>query len=218
MVVCASACLHSAYATAVRQAASPTEPPICDTAGVNTSPDISPEIALNRLCEGNERFAEGRPRPHFSPAERQALAAGQRPWAVIVGCSDSRVPVEALFDVGPGDVFVVRSAGHVMSEAGYASVRYAVQELGANLVVVLGHEDCGAVTAALSGEAPDYLRPVTDHIHANATSLPEAVDEHVAESVSELRVWFDEAGFSADRPVVIGAAYQLASGEVHWLD
>ena len=191
---------------------------ICDTSAMTTPTDISPEAALNKLREGNERFAEGRPLPHFTPAQRHALTSGQRPWAVIVGCSDSRVPVEALFDVGPGEVFVVRSAGHVMSEAGYASVRYAVQELGAGLVVVLGHEDCGAVAATLSGDAPDYLRPVTDHVHADAATLPEAVDQHVAESVSELRVWFDAAGFSADRPVVIGAAYQLASGEVHWLD
>jgi carbonic anhydrase len=185
---------------------------------MTTPADTSAETALHNLREGNERFAEGRQKPHLSPAERSALTVGQRPWAVIVGCSDSRVPVEALFDVGPGDVFVVRTAGHVMAEAGYASVRYAVQELGANLVVVLGHEDCGAVAAALSGDAPEYLRPVTDHVHANAGTLAEAVDEHVAESVSELRVWFDEVGFSADRPVVIGAAYQLASGEVHWLD
>jgi carbonic anhydrase len=190
----------------------------CNTSRMTKPADIAPDAALHMLRDGNERFAEGRPRPHFSPAERQALTAGQRPWAVVVGCSDSRVPVEALFDVGPGEVFVVRSAGHVMSEAGYASVRYAVQELGAGLVVVLGHEDCGAVAAALSGEAPDYLRPVTDHVHATAATLPEAVDQHVAESVSELREWFDAAGFPSDRPAVIGAAYQLASGEVHWLD
>ena len=105
-----------------------------------------------------------------------------------------------------------------MSEAGYASVRYAVQELGANLVVVLGHEDCGAVSAALSGNAPEYLKPVTDHVHASAATLADAVDEHVSESVTELREWFDDAGFPDNDPVVIGAAYQLASGEVHWLD
>jgi len=177
-----------------------------------------PEIALHMLREGNERFAEGRQRPHFTPAERLGFVSGQRPWAVVVGCSDSRVPVEALFDVGPGDLFVVRTAGHVISDAGYASVRYAVQELGAHLVVVLGHEDCGAVAASRDGDAPDYLAPVTDHIHTDAPTLAEAVDQHAAESVAEMREWFDIAGFPADRPVVVGAAYQLASGEVHWLD
>ena len=185
---------------------------------MRTLPDIAPDAALFMLRKGNERYAEGRQRPHFTPEQRSTLKSGQRPWAAIVGCSDSRVPVEALFDVGPGEVFVVRSAGHVMSEAGYASIRYAVQELGAGLVVVLGHEDCGAVTAALKGTSPEYMKPVTDHIHADAPTLAEAVDQHVAESVAELREWFDDAGFPADHPVVIGAAYQLASGEVHWLD
>ncbi|NTU72215.1 MAG: carbonic anhydrase [Coriobacteriia bacterium] len=170
------------------------------------------------LREGNERFAEGRQKPHFTPAERHAFVEGQRPWAVVVGCSDSRVPVEALFDVGPGELFVVRTAGHVISAAGYASVRYAVEELEAHLVVVLGHEDCGAVAAARSGSAPAYLAPVTDHIHVEADTLAGAVDEHVVESVAEMREWFDAAGFPAESPVVIGAAYQLASGEVHWLD
>jgi carbonic anhydrase len=185
---------------------------------MQTPLDIEPEVALRMLRAGNGRFAEGRPRPHLTPAERRSLGGGQRPWAVIVGCSDSRVPVETLFDVRPGELFVVRSAGHVMSEAGYASVRYAVQELGASLVVVLGHEECGAVSAALSGNAPTYLKPVTDHVHATAPTLAEAVDQHVIESVAELREYFDAAGFNADRPVIIGAAYQLASGDVHWID
>jgi carbonic anhydrase len=144
--------------------------------------------------------------------------SGQRPWAVVVGCSDSRVPVEEVFDVGPGELFVVRTAGHVISEAGYASVRFAVQELGSQLVVVLGHEDCSAVAASRTGDTPGYLAAVTDHIHTDAPTLAEAVYQHVAESVAEMREWFDEAGFSAENPIVIGAAYQLASGEVHWLD
>ena len=178
----------------------------------------SADNALQMLRWGNERFAEGRQRPHFTPRERHKLVTHQEPWAVIVGCSDSRVPVETLFDAGPGELFVVRSAGHVMSEAGYASVRYAVEELGAKLVVVLGHEGCGAVTAALEGTAPDYLAPITEHIHITAETLPEAIDEHVRESTLELREWFEAAGFSETDVTVIGAAYKLASGEVHWLD
>jgi carbonic anhydrase len=178
----------------------------------------TPDTALALLRAGNERFAEGRQRPHFTPAQRARFVDGQQPWAVVLGCSDSRVPVETLFDAGPGELFVVRSAGHVISDAGYASVRYAVEELGARLVVVLGHEDCGAVAASRDGNAPDYLEPVTAHIHTNAPTLALAVDQHVRESTAEMRTWFDEAGFSEDEVVVIGAAYQLASGEVHWLD
>jgi len=176
------------------------------------------DIALTRLRDGNERFAEGRQRPHFTPAERRRLVDGQQPWAVVLGCSDSRVPVETLFDVEPGELFVVRSAGHVISDAGYASVRYAVEQLGARLVVVLGHEDCGAVAAAWDGTAPAYLAPVTDHIHVQAPTLAGAVEEHVRESTAEMREWFDRAGFGESDVVVLGAAYQLASGEVRWLD
>jgi len=176
------------------------------------------DTALDMLRTGNARFAEGRQRPHLTPAERQRLVDGQRPWAVVLGCSDSRVPVETLFDVGPGEIFVVRSAGHVISDAGYASVRFAVQGLGARLIVVLGHEDCGAVAAARDGGAPAYLSPVTDHIHTDAPTLAQAVDQHVRESVAEMREWFDAAGFSENDVTVLGAAYRLSTGEVHWLD
>jgi carbonic anhydrase len=106
----------------------------------------------------------------------------------------------------------------VISGAGYASVRYAVEQLGARLVVVLGHEDCGAVAASRDGDAPAYLAPVTDHIHTDAPTLAEAVEQHVRESTGEMRTWFDEAGFSEDDVVVLGAAYQLVSGLVRWLD
>jgi carbonic anhydrase len=177
-----------------------------------------PDIAAHMLREGNERFAAGRQNPHYTLSERMSVAREQRPWAVIVGCSDSRVPVEVVFDVGPGELFVTRTAGHVMSEASYASVRYAVETLGTQLVVVLGHEDCGAVQAAHDGDAPDWLSPITDHIHFTpGASLPDAVDEHVLESVQELRAWFAASDYRGTPPSVLGAAYQLASGEVHWL-
>jgi len=176
------------------------------------------DTALQMLREGNARFVDGRQKPHYTREQRESLASGQQPWAVVVGCSDSRVPVEVVFDVGPGELFVTRTAGHVMSDASYASVRYAVEVLGTRLVVVLGHEECGAVAAARAGDAPAWLAPITDHIHvaADATSA-EAVDQHVLESVAEVREWFADAGFGDDTPAVMGAAYQLASGEVHWL-
>ena len=175
-------------------------------------------IALSMLREGNARFVEGRQNPHYTRGERLGVAREQRPWAVVVGCSDSRVPVEVVFDVGPGELFVIRVAGHVMSEAGYASVRYAVEVLGTRLVVVLGHEDCGAVTAAIEGDAPAWLAPIIDHIHVSREStLAEAVDQHALESVDELRDWFAASDFAGEAPTVVGAAYQLASGEVHWL-
>lgn len=180
--------------------------------------NLPPDIALNMLREGNARFVDGRQRPHYTQGDRLSVAREQRPWAVVVGCSDSRVPVEVVFDVGPGELFVIRVAGHVMSDAGYASVRYAVEMLGSKLVVVLGHEDCGAVSAALNGDVPDWLAPITDHVHVGeGLSLADAVDEHVRESVEEVREWLIEAGFAPGAPMVVGAAYQLSSGEVHWL-
>ncbi|MDO9173806.1 MAG: carbonic anhydrase, partial [Actinomycetota bacterium] len=113
---------------------------------------------------------------------------------------------------------VVRTAGHVLADAGYASVRYAVEELECELVVVLGHDDCGAVTAAHKGHVPEWLAPITMHIQFSAdATLAEAVDEHVLESVEEVRDWLKASGLPGEQPVVVGAAYQLANGKVHWL-
>lgn len=188
-----------------------------------------PEVALQMLRDGNRRFVEGRSEVRYTAEERERSLDGQQPWAVVVGCSDSRVPVEAVFDVGPGELFVVRTAGHVPAAASLASIRFAVEKLGTRVIVVLGHEDCGAVNAALSGGAPEWLGPIVDHIHvadANPFEAPEdaddpllaaAVDMHARGTVSELRVWLDEIGLP-EPPIVMGAAYKLATGEVHWLD
>lgn len=188
---------------------------------------LNADTALARLREGNRRFASDGTLHRFAAEERAASAAAQQPWAVVVGCSDSRVPVEALFDVGVGELFVVRTAGHVLAQASLASVRFAVDKLGVELVVVLGHEDCGAVTAALAGDAPEWLTPIVSHIdvsHVDANRAPDdaddavlaaAVDDHVRDTVAGLR---DAArGFAAPTRI-IGGAYKLASGEVHWLD
>jgi len=188
-----------------------------------------PEVALGMLREGNQRFVEGRALDHFSAAERASAVAGQRPWAAVIGCSDSRVPVEAVFDVGVGELFVVRTAGHVLSDAGLASVRFAVEALGVRLVVVLGHENCGAVSAALAGGTPAWLSPVVDRIDVSAIGpvsapagaddarLTAAVDMHARATAALVREWFARADVP-EQPRVAGAAYKLASGEVHWLD
>lgn len=185
--------------------------------------------ALEMLRAGNERFAEGRSAGHFFAEQRAASLTGQAPLAAIVGCSDSRVPVEAVFDAGPGELFVVRTAGHVLAEASLASLRFAVEKLGVRLVVVLGHEDCGAVSAALAGDAPEWLSPITRHIRiegvdpaaapsdADDALLAAAVDEHVRDTVTELDAFFARTAAGQAPPTVAGAAYKLASGQVHWL-
>lgn len=187
-------------------------------------------LTLERLRNGNARFAAGRPEARFSAEERTASLNGQRPMAIVVGCSDSRVPVEAVFDAGPGQLFVVRTAGHVLAQASVASIRFALEKLGARVVVVLGHEDCGAVSAALAGDAPEWLGPIVNKIDVSRTNpalapadaddalLAAAVDDHVLATVAELRELVAGMDVPHDRVVVCGGAYKLASGQVHWLE
>jgi carbonic anhydrase len=136
--------------------------------GTRRSPGA--EEALRDLIEGNQRFVAGRPTgPRRGPADFSALAEGQSPEAVVIGCADSRVAPELLFDVGVGDLFVVRVAGNVVSGAGATvkgSIEYAVAELGVPLILVLGHSGCGAVKAAMK------------HIDAK-DSLPGAINDLV---------------------------------------
>ncbi|MCF8062320.1 MAG: carbonic anhydrase [Deltaproteobacteria bacterium] len=107
--------------------------------------------ALRTLLEGNERFAETEStHPRLTLDRRRQLLGGQRPFAVVLGCSDSRVPPELLFDQGLGDLFVVRTAGHVLGRAALESIEYAVSHLGTPLVLVLAHSDCGAVAATVA--------------------------------------------------------------------
>lgn len=185
--------------------------------------------ALKRLAEGNRRFAEGQGRTGWTAEQRIASLEGQRPWAAVVACSDSRVPVEAVFDAGPGELFVVRTAGHVLAQASLASLRFAVEVLGVPLVLVLGHEDCGAVKATLAGGAPEWLESITRHIRvegidpakapadADDALLAAAVDEHVRDTVNELVAFFAEAMLGPKTPHITGGAYKLSSGVVHWL-
>jgi carbonic anhydrase len=133
---------------------------------------VSADEALARLLEGNKRFVEMKlAHPDQDIACRTALSKGQQPFAIILGCSDSRVPPEVIFDQGLGGLFVVRVAGNVADDIGIASMEYAVEHLGSRLIVVLGHERCGAVTAAVKGgELPGHL-PVL------MTALKPAVDK-----------------------------------------
>ena len=109
---------------------------------------VSGEEALQMLRAGNARFvAQARLHPHQTVARRMEVATGQQPFATIVGCADSRVPPEIIFDQGIGNLFVVRVAGTVLDDSALGSIEYAVEHLGAHLIVVLGHERCGAVGA-----------------------------------------------------------------------
>lgn len=117
---------------------------------------ISPDEALQKLVEGNSRFVESTLTPKdLGNTRRTELTKGQKPFAVVLSCSDSRVPPEHVFDQGLGDLFVIRVAGNIADPIGLGSVEYAVEHLGVPLVLVLGHQSCGAVTAAVNGGKPE---------------------------------------------------------------
>ncbi|MCF4967778.1 carbonic anhydrase [Nostoc sp. CMAA1605] len=128
------------------------ETTIADVNSANPNP-ANPQQALTRLLAGNQRFVERKPQyPNQSRKRLQAVTQGQYPFATILGCADSRVPTEIIFDQGLGDLFVVRVAGNVASETAIGSLEYAASALGSQLIVVLGHKKCGAVAAAIKDE------------------------------------------------------------------
>lgn len=189
---------------------------------------ISPYDAWQRLLEGNERFVSGDSRhPNQSASRRSELVNTQNPFAVIFGCADSRLAAEIIFDVGLGDVFVVRTAGHVIDDAVLGSLEYAVSVLKVPLIVVLGHDNCGAVTAAKdaveTGEVPKgHIRDLVERITPSVlSSLREAKtdvnDMVVAHAKQTARRLLDSSRVISDAvddysTAVIGVAYRLEEG------
>lgn len=179
---------------------------------------------LKDLLAGNERFVAGKTlNPRRTPADFSRLAAGQAPEAVIVGCSDSRVPPEILFDQGVGDLFVIRVAGNVVSGAGptvKGSIAYAVVALGAHLVMVLGHSECGAVKAALETKEqalPSSIKDLVALVHTGGErDLDAAIVANVRASVAKLKSLEPTLSqyIQTRRIKVVGAVYNLASGKV----
>ena len=196
--------------------------------------------ALQRLIEGNQRFIAGESSNVLTDnAARDALKDGQAPFAVILGCSDSRVAPELLFDQGLGDLFVIRVAGHVVCAPALESVELAVDKLGAKLVIVLGHSRCAAVSAALEEvqspgtDASKKIASVIDHIRPSveavlktaddrdqAALMEDAVRTNVRVAVSQLRE--DSAllkeGVQSGGVLVLGAEYSLDTGCVDFFE
>jgi len=202
---------------------------------------ISADEALQRLKTGNHRFVKD-VRDHTSysnPKRRNELVAGQEPFAIILGCSDSRVPAELVFDQGLGDLFVIRVAGNIVAPSQVGSVEYAVEMFGTALVMVMGHSMCGAVQATLEelvrpteGRSPN-LRSIVDRIQPSVETLLEtplrndrealvyaAVRANIRASENHLRHGSPilERLIRKDRLVVVGAEYSLETGIVDVFD
>lgn len=191
-------------------------------------PNTNPITAWKALKEGNERFVAGRPEhPSQSVEHRASLAEGQKPTAVVFGCGDSRVAAEIIFDQGLGDIFVVRTAGHVIDSAVLGSIEFAVTVLDVPLIVVLGHDSCGAVKATLGalddgvlpgGYVRDLVERVTPSIllgrREGLTRVDEFEARHVAETGALLlaRSTAIAERVNAGTLAVVGVTYHLTDG------
>ena len=193
-------------------------------------PNTSPKNAWNALREGNERFVAGQSlHPSQSIERRAELAGGQKPTAVLFGCGDSRVAAEIIFDQGLGDMFVVRTAGHVLDSSVIGSIEYGIELLEVPLIVVLGHDSCGAVKATIDaldeGEVPGgFIRDIVERVtpsilmgrREGLTSVDELEAKHVNETV---RLLNERSTVIAERvrtgkAAIVGATYRLADGNV----
>lgn len=189
---------------------------------------LTPAEAWRRLREGNVRFVEGSTEhPNQDAPRRHSLVAMQNPFAVIFGCSDSRLAAEIIFDVGLGDVFVVRTAGHVIDDAVLGSLEYSVGLLKVPLIIVLGHDSCGAVTAAMESfetgtMPPGFIRGLVERItpsvitaHRNGIrDINSTVVEHVQETTRRIVDASKLISTAVDDgdTAVIGVTYRLAEG------
>jgi carbonic anhydrase len=202
---------------------------------------ISAQAALERLREGNARFVSSE-RNHealTSERRRNKVAAGQEPFAIILGCSDSRVPAEIVFDQGLGDLFVIRVAGNIVAPSQIGSVEFAAARFGTQLVVVLGHSNCGAILATIeelgrgSKEQSRNLRSIVDRVRPSVEALV-AIDRHqnpeelvhqavranIRMSANQLRHGSDilENLIQNEGLMVVGAEYSLETGVVEFFE
>jgi carbonic anhydrase len=193
---------------------------------------LSSDAALDRLMQGNARYVEGVSRRHDFKHEREALTVGQNPFAAILSCADSRIAPEYCFDTGRGDLFVCRVAGNFASDDIVASLEYAVQALNSPLILVLGHESCGAVDATiksikdgtkLPGHLPALVDAITPAVKAvrdeSGDLLANAIRRNVMLNVEKLKSTPPILkSFADDKKIhVIGGIYKLRSGRVDLL-
>jgi carbonic anhydrase len=192
---------------------------------------VAPAEGISRLKEGNGRYTSGNQQhPRQSSEEREKLTKSQHPFAIVLGCADSRVPPEIVFDQGLGDLFVLRVAGNVIDDHSLGSIEYAVDHLAVRLIVVLGHQSCGAVkaakdTIAAKSEAPAHIQSLVTAIQpaVEATvnsDLETTVKANVKDVVQALRSSTPVLKSKVDSGEVrvMGAYYSLDTGAVSFLD
>lgn len=191
---------------------------------------VNPWLAIKKLMGGNKRFVENKSiRPRQDAKTIKKLGFGQKPFATIVSCSDSRVPNELIFDQGLGDLFIIRTAGQVSSEASYGSMEYAVLKLYTRLIVVLGHTECGAVAAAVQRpeDVPGHIVTLINAIKpavAKCANLPgdpvnNAVRQNVIDQVNALRDLDPilHKKYLKGEILIVGAVYDIHTGKVEFL-
>lgn len=188
---------------------------------------ISPEQALERLIQGNQRFSSDKMKhPNRTGMRREAVKITQKPFAIVLGCSDSRVPPEIIFDQGLGDLFIIRVAGNVIDAVGIDSIEFAANHLGSSIVLVLGHENCGAVSAVISHQASDIptvaklIEPAVeqtrnlkgDHLFNAITANISQVVEQIEQTPMLIRL------IEQKKLKIVGGYYHLETGKVDFLD
>lgn len=195
-------------------------------------PRTSPAAAWKALVDGNHRFVGGTPaHPRQDIDRRETVADAQRPFAALFGCADSRLSAEIIFDVGLGDLFVVRNAGQVIAETILGSLEYSVEVLGVPLILVLGHDECGAIRATIDAtegklnSKGEFIHNLVERIRptvlaANAAgkhNIDDVTELHVQDTINELltRSTLIADAVKNGKLAVVGANYKLALGEIH---
>jgi len=218
-----AACTAASLALAPAVTAKETKPP------PKPQNVLPPDAALDRLVKGNLRYVEGVSRRHDFKHEREALSGGQNPFAGILSCADSRIAPEYAFDTGRGDLFVCRVAGNSASDEMIASLEYAQSVLGVPLFMVLGHDSCGAVDAAikslkdnttLPGHLPSLVTAIAPAVKATegkpGDRLANAIKQNVIDNVAKLKTATPILSAAVDQGKlrIVGAVYRLADGKV----
>lgn len=181
---------------------------------------MTPQAALARLEEGNARFVEGKSKARNLPAKVAATAAGQYPFAVILSCLDSRLPVELIFDQGIGDVFNARVAGNVLNEDILGSLEFACKVSGSKLIVVLGHSECGAIKGAIDNVELGHLTGLLDRIQPAVDAVPAEVQPRNAKNgafvqrVADANVELVREQIESESPILRGMLEQGENGLV----